>query len=157
MKKRILPLLCALYPYLYVIYALMLRERVFADSLLPRLLLIAIPLLGLLLGIAGLVMGLRLPPEQAAGWGFAVKVTHIPFYLFMSYMTLGAPLLALLFWLLDLIALVCGSGFGIAAIYRAWKERRLTALWAAVFLVLHCIFVLDLIGAYLLRSRLKTT
>lgn len=156
MKKRILPLLCALYPYLYVIYALMLRERIFSDSLMPRLLLIAIPLLGLLLGIAGLVMGLRLPPEQAAGWGFAVKVTHIPFYLFMSYMTLGAPLLALLFLLLDMVALVSGSGFGIAAIYRAWKERRLTAPWGSLFLVLHCIFVLDLLGAYLLRSKLRT-
>ncbi len=107
--------------------------------------------------------------RQLARWSMAVKLVHIPFYLlvfcigilFTSAMVVPALLFVSPFILLLLAAgswlLLTSSAYSISAAVQAAARRRISKAGAIVCSVLHCFFVLDVVGAVLLFCRLQKT
>ena len=162
MKKRVLPLLAGIWPYLLVCVFLYIRlVRPSADgpiSLVPVFTIFCILLLAPVLALVCLLWGLRArssAPALLAKWSLAVKLAHIPFYLliFVFYMIL--PVFGVFLFLFDTMAFIVSSGFGIAAVFRARKENRITTGWAIALGIAHCFFVTDVISAFLLWRKLK--
>ena len=107
--------------------------------------------------------------RQLARWSMAVKLVHIPFYLlvfcigilFTSAMVVPALLFVSPFILLLLAAgswlLLTSSAYSISAAVQAAARRRISKAGTIVCGVLHCFFVLDVVGAVLLFCRLQKT
>ena len=162
MKKRILPILAGLWPYLLVGTFLMFMwftPDVLA-SVNPVLILFGMVLLGPALGTVFLLLDLKsrmLSPVLLAKWNLTAKLIHIPFYIVMFLLGfLVAPLAAPFFFILDVMALCTSSGIGIAAILRARREDGASTGWALLHIALHCFFVTDVLSAFLVRKRLRT-
>ena len=157
MKKPILPVISAVYPYLYLaLFALVnLLINLLIGSSLPFALLLGILVLSPVIGVCGFFAARKAAPEKAAGWGLTVKLCHIPFYLLVCFLCLAVPMGAVFFFVFDVLTLISGTGYGIAAILRAWRAGTVTTGWAIVHILCHCIFVLDVISAFLLWKRLR--
>ena len=162
-KKRVLPVFAGLWPYFQIcifLYLIWFTPEVFV-SISPVLLFFCVILTGPICGLLFLVTGLRsadLTPGLLAKWGLAVKLAHIPFYVAVFLLVmLAVPLSAPFFFLLDVMTLCAGSGFGIAAVFRARKENHISTGWAIALGIAHCFFVTDVIGAFLLWRKLKKT
>lgn len=155
MKTSALPVLCGAYPYCYAALFLALQFYDFQTPGLPFPILLGILALGPVLGIVGAAAGWKAAPEQAAAWGLRVKLAHIPFYVLVCFLTLFLPLGIVFFFIIDVLTLISGTGFGIAAILRARKEGRVTTGWAVLHILLHCCFILDVISAFLIRKKLR--
>ena len=161
MKKRILPVSAILAPYLMTGLCLCLIR--FTPEVLevvpPLLIYCFLLLLGPVLGFVYLLMGVKSPSLTSmllAKWNLWVKLVHIPFYVAIFLVaTLALPLFAIGFFFLDAAVLILSSGFGIAAILRSRKEGHLTTGSAVLHTILHCIFVADVISAFLVYRKLK--
>lgn len=161
MKKRFLPILAGLWPYLLVGTFLMLiwfTPDILA-SVNPVLILFVMVLLGPALGTIFLFLGLKskkLSPALLAKWNLTAKLIHIPFYIVMFLLGfLVAPLAAPFFFILDVMALSTSSGIGIAAVLRARREGLLSIWETVVHTLLHCFFVTDVVSAFLINKRLR--
>lgn len=108
--------------------------------------------------------------KQLARWSMAVKLVHIPFYLlvfcvgvvFTGAMVVPAllflsPFILLLLAAGDWLLLMTSSVYGINAAVQAAVRGRIPKADAIVCGVLHCFFVLDVVGAVLLFCRLRKT
>ena len=108
--------------------------------------------------------------KQLARWSMAVKLVHIPFYLlvfcvgvvFAGAMVVPAllflsPFILLLLAAGDWLLLLTSSVYGISAAVQAAVRGRIPKADAVVCGVLHCFFVLDVVGAALLFCRLRKT
>lgn len=107
---------------------------------------------------------------QLARWSMAVKLVHIPFYLlvfcvgviFVGAMVVPAllfvsPFLLLLLAAGDWLLLLTSSAYGISAAVQAAVRGRIPKSDAVLCGVLHCFFVLDVVGAVLLFCKLRKT
>ncbi|MBR7179064.1 MAG: hypothetical protein IKD27_06080 [Oscillospiraceae bacterium] len=167
MRKYILPFLAGVFPYLLVLVFLYLMwftpEVVYAALNLnftgPMLIFCLILLLCPILGFVCLMTGLLstdFSPSLLAKQNLAVKLAHIPFYVVLFLLVfLAVPLFAPVIFLLDLSVLLLGSSFGIAAIIRARLNGLISTGQAVLHIILHCIFVLDVISAVLLWRKLN--
>jgi len=95
-------------------------------------------------------------------WDMVLKLSHIPF--FIVILTVGIILsllltftisLLLLLVAVDYLLLLATSSYGIIGIVRARKEKQISLASAIVHIVLHLIFVTDVISALIvyLQSR----
>ena len=162
MKKYILPITAAIWPYLLVCVFLYVRlVQPSADgpvSLVPVIIILCILLLAPVLALVCLLWGLKAQesaPALLAKWSLAVKVAHIPFYLLIFFLFMIVPIFAVFLLIFDGMALCVSSGFGIAAVLRARKENRISTGWAIALGIAHCFFVTDVIGAFLLQRKIK--
>ena len=167
MRKYILPFLAGLFPYLIVavfLYLLWFTPEVLYMALnlnitSPLLIFCLILLLCPILGFVCLMTGLLsadLSPSLLAKQNLAVKLAHIPMYVVFFLLTfLAMPLFAPFFFLLDISVLFLSSSFGISAIIRARQNGLISTGWAALHTILHYIFVLDVISAFLVWKRLR--
>ena len=162
MKKRILPLLAGIWPYLLVCVFLYIRlVAPSADgpvSQVPVFMVFCILLLAPVLALVCLLWGLKArssAPALLAKWSLAVKLAHIPFYLLIFFLFMILPVFGVFLFLFDTMALIVSSGFGIAAVLRARKENRISTGWAIALGIAHCFFVTDVIGAFLLQRKIK--
>lgn len=162
MKKRVLPVLAGLWPYLMAglfLYLMWFTPEVFA-SVSPVLLFLFVVLLGPILGLVCLMAGLRsadLSPGLLAKWNLRVKLAHIPFYVVIFLLVaLAVPLSAPFFFVFDVMVLCSGSGFGIAAIIRARRNGLLSKVQALMHILLHLCFVTDVVSAFLICKKLRT-
>ncbi len=108
--------------------------------------------------------------KRLARWSMVLKLVHIPFYLlvfcvgvlFAGAMVVPAllfvsPFLLLLLAAGDWLLLMTSSVYGISAAVQAAARGRMSKAGAAVCGVLHCFFVLDVVGAVLLFCKLRKT
>lgn len=162
MKKYILPITAAFWPYLLVCVFLYVRlVQPSADgpvSQVPVIIILCILLLAPVLALVCLLWGLKTQasaPALLAKWSLAVKVAHIPFYLLIFFLFMIVPIFAVFLLIFDGMALCVSSSFGIAAVLRARKEGQAATGWAVLHILLHCCFVLDVISAFLIRKKLR--
>lgn len=86
--------------------------------------------------------------ENAPLQGRLIKLVHIPFYgmtVLLGMLTIAAPVLIIGLFLLDGLLMLTSSSYGIAASLRAWRSCTLHPLGAALLIIGHCIFVLDVV------------
>ena len=162
MKKRVLPLLAGIWPFLLVCVFLYIRlVAPAADgpvSQVPVFTIFCILLLAPVLALVCLLWGLKAQtsdPALLAKWSLAVKLAHIPFYLLIFVLYMILPVIGVFLFVFDTMALIVSNGFGIAAVLRARKENRISTGWAIALGIAHCIFVADVISAFLLWRKLK--
>ena len=162
MKKRVLPLLAGIWPYLLVCVFLYIRLIApTADgpvSPVPVFTIFCLLLLAPVLALVCLLWGLKARSSALAllaKWSLAVKLAHIPFYLLIFVLFMILPVFGVFFFVFDTMALIVSSGFGIAAVYRARKENRISTGWAIALGIAHCFFVADIISAFLLTRKIK--
>ena len=164
MKKHILPILAGLWPYLLFAVFLYIRlahtEPPAPVSLIPVICVGCILLFAPVLFLICLLWGVKAQtPSTAllAKWNLTVKLAHIPYYLAIFFLFLVLPVFAAFFFIFDVMALVAGNGFGIAAILRLRREEMLSARETVLHVISHCFFVSDVISAFLIYRKSKNS
>ena len=158
MKKRILPILTGLWPYLTFGIYLLSAYGASQDFSIASIVMLCVPCLSPALGIVCLVLGLTGPgcsAEALTRQNLRIKLTHMPFYILIFLAFLVSPIALPVFFLFDAMALIVSGGFGIAAVSRARKENHISTGWAIALGIAHCFFVADVIGAFLLTRKIK--
>ena len=162
MKKRILPLLAGIWPYLLVgVFLYIYLVRPSADgpvSQVPVFTAGCILLLAPIVSLVCLLWGMKAQvssPALLANWCLAVKLAHIPFYLLIFFLFMFLPVFGVFLFVFDAMALIVSSGFGIAAILRSRREGLLTNGQTVLHSLAHCFFVTDVLSAFLLWRKLK--
>ena len=167
MKKYLAPLSLALCPYGFLLLGLIPESRI-ED-------LTALVFFGLLvMQLAIVVCNIRYvrnsesAPVELAKWELLIKLAHLPYYLavfaicLMLLIAIAVPafMMAVLFFvpwavITDVILMLTSSCYGFSAIRRAKSEGTLPPGAALRHTVAHCIFVADVISAFLLWRKLK--
>ena len=158
MKKRILPILAGLWPYLTFGLYLLACYGASQDFDAATIVMLCILCLSPALGLVCLVLGLTIPgcsAEALTRQNLRIKLTHIPFYILIFLGFWVIPVALPVFFLFDAMALIVSSGFGIAAVFRARKEKCITTGYAIALGIAHCFFVTDVISAFLLTRKIK--
>ena len=166
MKKYILPILLAVWPYLFFLFGLFIDPEASAEAFV-RIYCIAT----VLVYLANIVFAFRnkdLQIQDLARWDLIIKVCHIPFYIFVMLvgcllaLAIVAP--AVLFMavmvipvlvVVDVLLMLTSSCYGFSAIRRAKAEGALSPDAALRHTAAHCMFVADVISAFLLRRRIQ--
>ena len=159
MKKRILPILTGLWPYLTFGIYLLACFGGSQDFSVASIVMLSVLCLSPALGLICLVLGLTRTGNSAEALtrqNLHIKLTHMPFYILIFLAFLVSPVALPVFFLFDAMALIVSSGFGIAAILRARKEGLLTTVRTIGHIIAHCFFIADLISAFLVWKRLRT-
>ena len=168
MKKYILPILLAVWPYLFFLFGLFIDSEASTEAF-------ALIYCGatVLVYLANAIFAFRsrdLQIRDLARWDLIIKLCHIPFYIFVMLvgcllaLAIVAP--AVLFMavmvipvlvFVDVLLMLTSSCYGFSAIRRARAAGDLDTGCAIRHTIAHCIFVADVISAFLLWRKLKKT
>lgn len=110
-------------------------------------------------------------PQRLAFWGMLLKLCMIPFYLlvFISGLAistamavipgffLATPIVISLLVAIDYIPLLFTSSYGFVATVRSRKQNLITNTSTTILLILHALFVTDVIAAVVLYILLRKT
>ena len=99
-------------------------------------------------------------------WNLLVKLCHIPAYILVFFIGMimagslitGVPFGLILIPVLvgiDCLLLLTTSAYGIKALYLAKKQERITREFMIVHILLHLVFVLDLISSVIIFCKIK--
>lgn len=82
--------------------------------------------------------------------GMTVKLLLIPYYFLSLFLGMilfiSAPFVILMVLLMNGLLLLSTSAYTLRGVYLAWRGKTLSTVWAIVFAVSQCIFVLDVPG-----------
>ena len=105
---------------------------------------------------------------ELARWDFIIKLCHIPMFVvvfalcLMSMISIAVPAIFMAviimipgMFFFDLIQMLTSSCYGFRAIRKARQEGLVEKKWAVLHTILHCIFVADVISAFLVCRKLK--
>lgn len=128
------------------------------------------------IGFFGLILAAILYPLRCkslsalelARWDFIIKLCHIPVYVLvflfclLLLLAIAAPavLMMALFGIpslvfFDLVMMLTSSCYGFRALHMAKLEGIVDKKWATKHTIFHCIFVADVISAFLVWRRLR--
>lgn len=106
--------------------------------------------------------------KELAFFNMIIKIAHIPFYLIIfaiglmfllasvvPALTFFTPMILINLFITDIILLFISSMYGVNAIRYAYKERMITGKSAIKNLIMHFIFVLDVISAINIYCKVK--
>ena len=168
MKKYLAPLSLALCPYCFLLLALI--PDAWIENLPAAVFfgLLAIQLVIVVCNIRFVLKTAALTPAVLAKWGLLIKLAHLPYYLavfalcLMLLIAIAVPafMMAVLFFvpwavITDVILMLTSSCYGFSAIRRAKSDGSLEPGAALRHTVAHCIFVADVISAFLLWRKLR--
>lgn len=164
--KKSLPVLLAIWPYLFFILAMAVEQDYY------KLLLPAYAVLTIFVYAANVIYACRYRGEDAykrlAFWGMLIKLVHIPFHLLMGL--LGVALLAaivvpallilspvMIFFLnfVSVLLMLTTSAYGISALVRAKRRKAVSGKFTLVNLIMHFVFVLDVVSSIVVFQRLR--
>ena len=166
LKKYILPILLAVWPYLFFLFGLFIDPEASAEAFV-----LIYCIATVLVYLANIVFAFRnkdLQIQDLARWDLIIKACHIPFYIFVMLvgcllaLAIVAP--AVLFMavmvipvlvVVDVLLMLTSSCYGFSAIRRARAEGLIPDSFAKVHTLLHIFFVADVISAFLLRRKLQ--
>lgn len=166
MKKRILPLLLLVLPFVYLVaFNFALKERADVNSKMLVYLIIWVVLFVVLFAINIIFVALRVAHGGESRyflfWNMVLKLVHIPVYLVIFFIGLlfaslpGAILFAPFLIAFDCMLLLLTSIYGIGGLVRARREKKITTLYAVVLGVFHFIFCADVICAIVAYCMVK--
>lgn len=167
MKKRnIIPLLLIFCPYIFLLMIFLSDENNF-DSLLVTYLLFTT-----VIYILNIINACKINEENdfynLAFWNMLIKLIHIPFFIlifiigmiFLMAMVVPAlfiisPIICFILACLDYILILVSSSYGINAITKMRNENILSKKEAVIYIIMHFIFVLDVISAIIIFIKTK--
>lgn len=105
---------------------------------------------------------------QLAFWNMLLKLVHIPFYMLIFMIGLGflmasvvpvfvflTPMIISILFIIDLFLMVTSSMYGVNAIIHARQQNVVSKKWGSEYMILHFIFVLDVISAIIIFVKFK--
>ena len=161
--KNILPILLMVWPYLPLPICYVpgeeLRNQVFVAYLV----------LTVVVYIANVVNAFKLSDaKKSALFDMLLKIIHIPFYLVVFVVGVAflcasvvpallfvTPFLVFMLVVIDVLLMLTTSMYGINAIGRAFKAKKVTGKFALVNIVLHFFFVTDIISSVVVFCKLR--
>ena len=167
MKKYLAPLSLALCPYGFLLLALI--PDAWIENL-PMAVFFGLLAIQLVIVVCNIryVRNSEAAPVELAKWELLIKLAHLPYYLavfaicLMLLIAIAVPafMMAVLFFvpwavITDVILMLASSCYGFSAIRRAKSAGSLEPGAALRHTVAHCIFVADVISAFLLWRKLK--
>lgn len=164
-RKKILPILLAIWPYIIMVPSL------FEDEIMQVLLYLYFPLT-LVVYVWNVINAFRYKGEdtvkELAFYNMVVKIVHIPFYLgvfvvgavflmasVVPALVLVTPMVLIYLIITDVILLAVSSMYGVNAIRNAYKAGMITAKSAVKNLIMHFIFVFDVISAIHIYCKVR--
>lgn len=162
-KKKILPILLMIWPYLCFVTSYIENEE------LSEFYCILYLILTVIVYLLNIINAFRFKDyHQLVFWNMIIKIVHIPFYLLVFAVGLMFVLAAvvpalgtiapfIIFWLfvVDLFLMITSSMHGINALVKARKEKVITRKYMFVHILFHFLFVADVISSIILYSSLK--
>ena len=168
MKKYLAPLTLALCPYLFLPLELIPESLTYVFMLPLSFVLLAVQIRIIWINFRYPWKTDELTPVELAKWDFLIKLAHIPYFLMIFFMCLmfliaiAVPAITMaaftmIPWavLTDVVLMLTSSCYGFSAIRRAKSAGSLEPGAALRHTVAHCIFVADVISAFLLWRKLK--
>lgn len=168
MKKYLAPLSLALCPYGFLLLALIPDAWIENLPMAVFFGLLALQLVIVVYNIRFVLKTAALTPVVLAKWELLIKLGHLPYYLavfaicliLLIAIAVPAFMMAVLFFvpwavITDVILMLTSSCYGFSAIRRAKSAGSLEPGAALRHTVAHCIFVADVISAFLLWRKLK--
>lgn len=165
-KEKVLPILLVIWPYLIMAFGLLEGETLITVALYLYLPVTAV------VYIWNIVNAWKYKGENTAKelafFNMLIKAVHIPFYL--GVFLIGAifllasvvpalifftPMVLISLFVTDVILLVVSSMYGVNAIRYAYKEGLITRKSALKNLIMHFIFVLDIISAVNIYCKVR--
>lgn len=164
--KKAFPILLAAWPYLPFLMASGADEAFYALFWGGYL------FLTILLYLANILYACRYQGENAdyrlAFCELLIKLAHIPFYLIAAFSSallliamvvpafiLLSPIMIAVLMLIDLFLMVTTSIYGVNALIRACRKKTVSKKFMLVNLVLHFIFVLDVVSSIAVFTKLR--
>lgn len=105
---------------------------------------------------------------QLAFWDMIIKLIHIPFYILIFMIGLGflmasvvpvfvflTPMIISILLIIDLFLMVTSSMYGVNAIIHARQQNVVSKRWGSGYMILHFIFVLDMMSAIIIFIKFK--
>lgn len=170
MKKRILPILLAVSPYIYVfiVCSVFARNLPLTTTSLKQILL-SYFIMVLIVYLPNCVFAFLSPNAgvqltQLAFWNMVIKLFHIPFYivvfvfgglLTVALFLFGGPILALILAIMDFLLMLTSSTFGFSTLKQARKHNLLDSRAVGTYTICHFIFCADAISAVMLYKKVK--
>lgn len=165
--KKIWAILLILWPYLLLPFMLAMHILSDGESQTPELLIYCCctPVVY----IVNIICACKTANAKSLSfWNMLMKLLHIPAYVMIfliGVMLTGQLLVGLPFGLffvpvlvvIDVLLLCTTSSYGICALVRAKKEGRISGSFLVVNIILHLIFVWDVVSAILVFCKLRKT
>lgn len=165
--RKVCPVILMIWPYLIVLFGMLLDST----TALYGGLLKAYFILTVVVYLLNIWNACTYPRKEDAGKGLAfydmlIKLVHIPFYvgvfalgvLFALVMVVPAlwfisPMLILCLVIVDFFLMLTSSAYGISAAVRLLKKGSISKKAALLYILLHLIFVMDVLSAVSLYRK----
>ena len=159
------------FPFILLVWPCLFFPAIYLDSLtpesgLPRMLIYCIltPIIYIISIICAL---LTKNTKTLAKWNVALKLCHIPSYLFVFLIGLASavamiklPFTALIIPILvviDVLLLCTTSAYGVCALVRSKQEGRISTAFMVVNIILHFLFVWDVVSSIIVCCKIRKT
>ena len=160
--KKFFPFILLVWPYLFFPAAYL--KYADTETGIPWLLIFCI--LTPVVYIANIICAIRTKDTKfLARWNMALKLCHIPSYLFVFLIGLASavamiklPFTALIIPILviiDVLLLCTTSAYGVCALVRSKQENRISTAFMVVNIILHVLFVWDVISSIIVFFKIR--
>ena len=160
MKKRILPVMLLISPYIFVFIAKIDYSEL--PIQLPELFFILV----FVVLIPNMVYAFVLDKHEENSnvllfWDMVLKLCNIPIYImaftlgFEIFFTPLGIIMALLYAVLTYVLLLATSMYGVSGLLKARREKKITKATAIVNIILHFLFCADVISAVTMFCLVK--
>ena len=166
MINRILAIVLMFWPYAFILCGLPKNEDT-ASALLVIYIIITVIVYAVSILNAFFYRG-RHKIYELALFNMLIKLIHIPFYILIFFVAVlsavmavvpalvtVAPLMIILLFVIDVLLMLTTSMYGISALKKARKAGIVSKCFMIIHIILHCLFVTDVISAVIVFIKLK--
>lgn len=164
--KKCCPILLAVWPYVYILGAMLLSEKIATVFFNVYI------ILTIVIYIFNIIYACSFHEENSyyklSYWNMVIKLIHIPFYagiVLVSVFLLIAmvvpafimltPVMIVILFFVSLFLMLTSSVYGINALIRARRKNRISTKYMILNIILHLLFVTDAISSIVLFMKMK--
>lgn len=161
--KKVFPSILLIWPYLF--FPALYLNSTDTESSIPWLLLYCI--LTPIIYLANIICAIRTKDTKSlARWNMALKLCHIPIYLFIFIYGVAValavwaflfftPIILAILVIIDVLLLCTTSAYGVCALVRSKQEGRISTAFMVVNIILHFLFVWDVISSIIIYFKIR--
>lgn len=164
--NRILAIIFMFWPYAFILCSLP-QDADVASSLLVIYIIVTVIVYAISILNAFFYRGKNKIYELAL-FDMFLKLMHIPFYILIFFvavisavmavvpaLVMVAPLMIILLFIIDVLLMLTSSMYGISALFKARKAGIISKGFLIIHIILHCLFVTDVISAVIVFVKIK--
>ena len=163
--KKVFPFILLVWPYLFFPAAYL--KYADTETGIPWLLIFCI--LTPIIYIANIICAFRTKDTKfLARWNMVLKLCHIPVFLFIFIYGVAValavwaflfftPIILAILVIIDVLLLCTTSAYGVCALVRSKQEGRISTAFMVVNIILHVLFVWDVISSIIIYFKIRKT